>query len=201
MGLTGEFSIFRIADGAARHDRHGRWRGYRQGDHVAQASPTGISLPGSSLPKTRLPKARLPRRRQGAGGDEAGDGGGAGGAQIAADPLHPGRTQPVLPAIAIAARRPAALAAMHPAAPPAMDRGGTARRPRAGARTTARRLRQDRRLHRTPLPAQDAGPAPCGAPPAPGVPSRKLRRVAQSERASASSAERQLACAFSASRI
>lgn len=196
MGLTGEFSIFRIADGAARHDRRGRRRGNRQGDHVAQASPAG-----ASLPRTRLPKARLPRRRQGAGGDETGDGRGAGGAQIAANALHPGRAQPVLPAIAIAARRPAALAAMHPAAPPPMDCGGTARRARAGARTTARRLRQDRRLHRAPLPAQDAGPAPCDAPPAPGVPSRKLRRVARSERASASSAERQLACAFSASRI
>jgi hypothetical protein len=62
---------------------------------------------------------------------------GAGGAQIADDRPDPGGPHPMLPRIAIAARRTAALAPVHPAPPAAVHRRRTAGEAGTGAGTAA----------------------------------------------------------------
>jgi len=66
---------------------------------------------------------------------------------IAGDRDEARRAQPVLPGIAVAARRAAALAAVHPAAPAPPDRRRPARRPGPRARPAARCRGQYFRLH------------------------------------------------------
>ena len=73
----------------------------------------------------------------------------AGQAQVAGDVLHFRGEGAMLPGVAVAARRAAALAAMHPAPRAAPHRRGAARRAIAGAGPcpAARRLGEDFRLH------------------------------------------------------
>ncbi len=76
----------------------------------------------------------------------------AGQPDIAGDVLHPGAEGAVLPAIAIAARRTAALAAMHPASRAAVNRGGAAGLTRASAGTAAWGVGEDVGLHGREIP-------------------------------------------------
>ena len=71
----------------------------------------------------------------------------AGHADVARKGLHPPGTGAMLPAIAIAARRAAALAAMHPAPLFAADGGGEAGRPGASACAAAGGRGEDFGLH------------------------------------------------------
>jgi len=137
MGLDGRFSVFQRGAGSARG-------GPGAGSEAIEAREGGQI--GAQREREPQRQTAIAARGAGAAGEPGRGEKAAAGADIGGDGAKAGRAAAMLPAIAIAARRAAALAARHPAPRPAVDRGRAASVPRAGARAAAGRGGEDGRL-------------------------------------------------------